>query len=109
MFEGKYIKGERNGKGKEYHNNELIFEGEYLNNKRWNGKGKEYDNYRLIYEGENANRERNWKGKEYHNNGNILFDGEYKKGKWNGIWKEYYYKNGKLKYDDSLNKQYKDR
>ena len=41
-FEGEYINGKRNGKGKEYYNKEIIFEGEYLNNKRWNGKGKEY-------------------------------------------------------------------
>ena len=42
-FEGEYLKGKRNGKGKEYHNNKLIFEGEYLNDKKWNGKGKEYN------------------------------------------------------------------
>ena len=31
--------GKRNGKGKEYNDNgDLIFEGEYLNGKRWNGK-----------------------------------------------------------------------
>ena len=47
----------RNGKGKEYYENgKLLFEGEYLNNKR-NGKGKEYDD-----------------------NGNILFEGEYLNG-----------------------------
>ena len=35
-FEGEYLKGERNGKGKEYGYNSgiLIFEGEYLNDKR---------------------------------------------------------------------------
>ncbi len=32
-----------NGKGKEYKDNNLIFEGEYLNGNRWNGKGKEYN------------------------------------------------------------------
>ena len=64
-FEGEYVEGIRNGKGKEYYNNELIFEGEYSNNKRWNGKSKEYDKYtdRLIYEGEYLNGERNGKGK----------------------------------------------
>ena len=32
MFEGEYLNGERNGKGKEYDwNGNLIFEGEYLN------------------------------------------------------------------------------
>ena len=57
IFEGKYIKGERNGKGKEYYENgKLKFEGDYLNGKRWNG---------------------NW----YDLNGNILF--EIKDGKGN--------------------------
>ena len=46
MFEGKYLNGQRNGKGKEHncYNGNLIFEGEYLNGKR-NGKGKEYDDF----------------------------------------------------------------
>ena len=44
-FEGEYLNGERNGKGKEYHyNSELEFEVEYLNGNR-NGKGKEYYDY----------------------------------------------------------------
>ena len=34
-FEGEYLNGKRNGKGKEYYyNGELIFEGEYLNGKK---------------------------------------------------------------------------
>jgi len=39
LFEGEYLNGKRNGKGKEYNNDEIIFEGEYLNGKR-NIKGK---------------------------------------------------------------------
>jgi len=36
--EGEYINGEKNGKGKEYYlDGKIIFEGEYLNDKRWNG------------------------------------------------------------------------
>ena len=32
MFEGEYLNGKRNGKGKEYdYNGKLEFEGEYLN------------------------------------------------------------------------------
>ncbi len=44
----------RHGEGKEYnYNRKLIFEGEYLNGKKWNRKGKEYnDNEELIFEGE---------------------------------------------------------
>ena len=39
-------------KKKDYFN-ELIFDGEYLNRKKWKGKGKEfnYDDY-LLFEGE---------------------------------------------------------
>ena len=34
-FDGEYLKGKRNGKGKEYYPNNIIkFEGEYLNGKR---------------------------------------------------------------------------
>ena len=40
MFEGEYLNGERNWKGKEYYNDgSLLFEGEYLNGKKWNGNG----------------------------------------------------------------------
>ena len=56
-FSRRHIIYESNGIAKEYHNDEkLIFEGEYLNGKR-NGKGKEYywnkDN--LKFEGEYLN------------------------------------------------------
>ena len=53
-----------NGKGKEYgENGKLKFEGEYLNGKR-NGKGKEYYNGKLVFEGEYLYDIRNGKGKE---------------------------------------------
>ena len=62
-FEGEYVNGERNGKGREYdfYDGKIIFKGEYLNGKRWNGKGYDAENniaYELI----------NGKGfiKEYH-------------------------------------------
>ena len=49
---------EKNGINKEYINGYLIFEGEYLNGQR-NGKGKEYDkNRKLLFEGEYLNGER---------------------------------------------------
>ena len=42
-YEGGYLNGQRNGKGKEYdYDGNLIFEGEYLNGQR-NGKGKEFN------------------------------------------------------------------
>ena len=41
-FEGEYLNGKRNGKGKEYdYYGKLKFEGEYLDDKNWNGI--EYD------------------------------------------------------------------
>ena len=42
----------RNGKGKEYKDDKLVFEGEYYDGKRYNGKGKEYKNDKLIFDGE---------------------------------------------------------
>ena len=82
-FEGAYLNGERNGKGKEYDfNGKLIFEGEYLNGNKYNGKGydplnkvsyelkqgkgakKEYTE-EFIFEGEYLNGTRNGRGKEY--------------------------------------------
>ena len=82
IFEGEYLHGERNGKGKEYlYDGKLKFEGEYLNGQR-NGKGKEYyDNDILIFEGEYLNGKRNGKGKEYYNDGKLRFEGEYLNGK----------------------------
>ena len=51
FYEGEYLDGKRNGKGKEYElDGQLFFEGYYAKGER-NGKGKEYDNGELIYEG----------------------------------------------------------
>jgi antitoxin component YwqK of YwqJK toxin-antitoxin module len=118
-FNGKYIIGERNGKGKEYYiNDNLIFEGEYLNGKR-NGKGKEYNiNDNLIFEGEYLNGKRNGKGKEYDctiyvvfaenlnqenkENNNLIFEGEYVNGIRNGKGREYD-SNGCIKFEGEYN------
>ena len=78
-----------NGKGKEYKNCKLIFEGEYLDGKRWNGKGKEYhlQQDKLIFEGEYKNGMRwNGKVKEYYDNGELKFVGQYL-FKWRKKWK----------------------
>ena len=94
-FEGEYLNGKRwNGKGynngkiefeikdgngfmKEYYEDTLIFEGDYLNGER-NGKGKEYSDYGdLWFEGEYLNGKRHGKRKEYYFTGELLFEGEY--------------------------------
>ena len=84
IFSKRIIIYEENGKAKEYScvcsKDTLIFEGEYLNGER-NGKGKEYHvNGKLKYEGEYLNGERNGKGKEYSNRGRFIFESEYLNG-----------------------------
>ena len=70
-FEGEYLNGKRNGKGKKYYNDELLFEGEYLYNHR--REGKFYVNEVLEYEGEYLyNKKLNGKG--YDENGNIIYE-----------------------------------
>ena len=79
LYSGRYIIFESKEKGKEYdaENDEKIFEGEYLNGKR-NGKGKEYSlNDDIEFEGEYLNGKRNGKGKEYYYKGKLKFEGEY--------------------------------
>ena len=58
MYAAVYLYKERNKKRKEYRESKLEFEGEYLNGKR-NGKGKEYArDGTLKFEGEYLNGER---------------------------------------------------
>ena len=96
FFEGEYLNGKRNGKGKEYKDEDLIYEGHYLNGKR-DGKGKEYDDVfgKLIFEREYLYNHRR-KGKEYVNEkleykGDYLYD-----KKWNG---KGYDSNGNIIYE----------
>ena len=118
ICEGEYLKGKKNGIGKEYYKDgKLKFEGEYLNEKR-HGIGKEYfPNGKLFSEGEYLNGKK-WNIKEYDKNGNIInelkngkgylklynkynnliFEGEFINGIQNGKGKEYY-DNGILKYE----------
>ena len=98
--EGEYIDGELK-KGKEFYGqNEVIFEGEYSNEKRWKGTGKEYNNIgQLLFEGEYLNGIK-WKGiaKVFYENHKINFEGEYIDGQLSGKAKEYY-DNGSIKFE----------
>ena len=116
IYEGEFLNGERNGKGKELGLNTLKFEGKYLNGKR-NGKGKEYYDRNIIkFEGEYLKGKR-WNGKKYDydknilyelHNGNVyikkyfleklIFEGEYLNGEKYGIIKEYDI-NGNIKFE----------
>ena len=74
------------GNGKEYQmikqppkedKKELIYEGEYLNGKKWNGKGKEFNpDGTLLFEGEYKNGKKYF-GKLY-KKGELIFEGEIK-------------------------------
>ena len=58
IYEGEFLNGNKNGKGKLYYNGKLIFEGSFLNG-FISGHGKEYNkNWKLIYEGEYLNYKR---------------------------------------------------
>ena len=61
--------------GKEYNDdNHLIYEGEYLNHKKWKGKFKEYNHLNfLMSEGEYLNGKK-WNEKGYDNKGNIIYE-----------------------------------
>ena len=77
--------------GKEYDNDKIIFEGEYLDGEK-NGKGKEfyYEEKSIFYDNDKNNE--NNKIEEIENsdkNKRIRFDGIYKNGKrWNGIFQD---------------------
>ena len=106
LFEGEYLNGERNGKGKEYYYGKLLFEGEYYNN--WLLKGKLYIKGKLQYEGEFLFHKK-WNGKgydefgniiyelhhghgyviDYDDDGRLIYEGEYLNGKRNGKEIEY--------------------
>ena len=93
LFEGHYSGGKRNGEGKEYNDDgKLMFEGEYLDDKKWTGKANEYDEdtRKLVLEYEYLNGKIDGEVKEYDKyNGDLLFSGKYSNGKRNGEGKEY--------------------
>jgi antitoxin component YwqK of YwqJK toxin-antitoxin module len=84
---------ESKGKGKLYNdlNDELLFEGEFVNGKIWKGKGKEYfEDGKVKFEGEYLNGKKMKKGKLFDKAGFIEFEGEFVNGeKWNGKGREY--------------------
>ena len=65
-----------------------MFDGEYLNGKKW--KGKFYDHQgKLIFDGEKISTHLKRRGKEYNDKGELIFEGEYFDGRrYNGKGKE---------------------
>ena len=70
----------REGKGKEYKDGEIVYDGHYHMNER-EGKGKSYMNGELVYDGEWKNNKPNGYGKLYDKDGKILHEGTWKNGK----------------------------
>ena len=122
IYEGDYLNGERNGRGKEYKYKSIIYEGEYKNGKR-HGYGKDYRYEHVIFEGKYIDGKK-WDGwgcdrdgvllckfekgkgfiKVYEGwNRAISFEGEFNNGEGNGKAKEYDF-HGKLIYEG----EYKD-
>ena len=93
IFEGYYLDGERNGKGKEFIPlDQKDFNFGFINsNYKAKKSFKKNNEVKLIFEGEYLNGERSGKGKEYYTDGNLKFEGEYLRGKKNGKGKEYQY------------------
>jgi antitoxin component YwqK of YwqJK toxin-antitoxin module len=109
-YEGESIDDQKNGIGKEYHENgKLFYEGEFKDDK-FHGEGKLYNlNGKLYYEGKFKDNKFHGEGKQYDENycnlfqegefaGILLYEGEYQDSKRNGKGKEYHL-NGILKYE----------
>lgn len=93
----------KHGKGRYFINKQLIYKGDYHNDK-FNGFGKLYHDDILIYEGTFMNGEYFGKGKLYKNN-SLIYKGDFINGKFHGKGK--YYKNNSLIYEgDFLNDKY---
>ena len=119
------MNNERNGKGKQYDwEGKLIFEGEYLNGKKWIGKERKYNDKKLILEVEYLNGKK-MKGKVYDKDGKIIYElingkgkfrdydgdlsyyyyeGEYLNSEKNGNGKEYNYE-GKLLFEGEIKRK----
>ena len=89
LFEGEYLNGWRNGKGKEFDGNgNIIFEGDYLCNKLWNGKNND-ENKTIIYE---IKYEKGFLKQYREEDGKLelFFSGEFFNGELNGKVKNLY-------------------
>ena len=89
-FEGEYLDGKKNGKGKEYDCfGKQIFEGFYKEGVKWKGKQIFYKDSKKQFEWEYLNGDNNKKGKEYDINDNLIYEGGYYQIFRNGYGKEY--------------------
>jgi len=92
----------KDGKYKGYDSNQLVEEGDYLNNKKSGVWTKYYPNGNKKHELTFANNIANGYAKIYYRNGKLQEEGIWKMNRWAGQYK-YYYDNGNLKYDWGYN------
>ena len=93
IFEGEYKSKKRDGKGKElYKNGKILFEGEYLNGKRWNG-----NIYNILGIKEFEITEGSGYINDYNINGIRIYSGYFAKGIKQGFGSEYF--EGKIEYE----------
>lgn len=90
------------GKYVGYEENQLVEEGEYVNNKKVGVWTKYYPNGNKKHELTFANNIANGFARIYYRSGRIQEEGIWKMNQWAGQYK-YYYENGNLKYDWSYN------
>ncbi len=90
------------GKYKGYESNQLVEEGEYVNNKKTGVWTKYYPNGNKKHELTFANNIANGYAKIYYRSGQLQEEGIWKLNKWQGQYK-YYYENGSMKYDWTYN------
>ena len=84
-----------------YESGELLYEGEFKEDKL-HGKGAlYYEDGKLWYEGEFKEDKCHGKGKEYYESGELWYEGEFKEDMWHGKGNKYY-KNGKMLYEGEL-------
>lgn len=90
------------GKFMGYETNQLVEEGEYLNNKKTGVWTKYYPNGNKKHELTFANNVANGYAKIYYRNGQLQEEGIWKMNVWAGDYK-YYFENGNLKYEWTYN------
>ena len=95
IFDGEYLWNRRlKGKYNEYYENELVLVGEYLHSELWTGKGKQYNlGDGLIFDGEYIDGKKNGYVKVFDCMHYLEYEGQYKNGEKNGLGKNYYYNN----------------
>ena len=79
-FDGHYLNGKRDGKGKEYECGSIRFDGEYLDGRR-HGKGKEYRYSNFKYQAEEYLPEEIKINKREYLGTFLIYDGDYYNGK----------------------------